>query len=116
MSDIVFFLMLFFLIVSTLVNPSVIKLMLPKASSSQTLSKQQFTIDITADKQIYLNSKPIATSDLEPQLRVMVSGVTEPTVVLRVDNSLSIQDLVDILSIGNRLKVRMVLATKSPNK
>jgi len=116
MSDIMFFLMLFFLIVSTLVNPSVIKLMLPKASSSQTLSKQQFTIDITAEKQIFLNSKPILTADLEPELRILIQGVAEPTVVLRVDNSLSIQDLVDILSIGNRLKVRMVLATKSPNK
>ncbi|MEY4111065.1 MAG: hypothetical protein RLZZ46_1420 [Bacteroidota bacterium] len=116
MSDIMFFLMLFFLIVSTLVNPSVIKLMLPKASSSQTLSKQQFTIDVSAEKQIFLNSKPIVFEDLEKELRNMIQGVAEPTVVLRVDNSLSIQDLVDILSVGNRLKVRMVLATKSPNK
>ena len=42
MSDIMFFLMLFFLIVSTLVNPSVIKLMLPKASSAQSFSKKSF--------------------------------------------------------------------------
>jgi biopolymer transport protein ExbD len=116
MSDIMFFLMLFFLIVSTLVNPSVIKLMLPKASSSQTLSKQQFTIDISAAKEIYLNAKPIPFESLEPSLSSLIKGVDEPTVVLRVDNSLSIQDLVDILSIGNRLKVKMVLATKSPNK
>lgn len=116
MSDIMFFLMLFFLIVSTLVNPSVIKLMLPKASSSQTLAKQQFFIDISKDKLIYLNNKPIEYSMLEPSLASLIAGVSEPTVVLRVDNSLSIQDLVDILSVGNRLKVKMVLATKTPGK
>ena len=116
MSDIMFFLMLFFLIVSTLVNPSVIKLMLPKASSSQTLAKQQFFIDISKDKLIYLNNKPIEYAMLEPNLAALISGVAEPTVVLRVDNTLSIQDLVDILSVGNRLKVKMVLATKTPGK
>jgi biopolymer transport protein ExbD len=116
MSDIMFFLMLFFLIVSTLVNPSVIKLMLPKASSSQTLSKQQFTIDVSREKYLFLNNKPISSEELEPKLGELIVGVDEPTVVLRVDNELTIQDLVDILSVGNRLKVRMVLATKSPNK
>ncbi len=113
MSDIMFFLMLFFLIVSTLVNPSVIKLLLPKASSVQTMSKQQFTVDISKDKEIYLNNKPIAFENLENQLRILISGVTEATVVLRVDNSLTVQDLVDILEIGNKLKVRMVMAAKT---
>lgn len=113
MSDIMFFLMLFFLIVSTLVNPSVIKLLLPKASSVQTMSKQQFTVDISKDKEIYLNNKPIAFENLESQLRILVSGVAEPTVVLRVDNSLTVQDLVDVLEIGNKLKVRMVMAAKT---
>lgn len=116
MSDIMFFLMLFFLIVSTLVNPSVIKLMLPKAKSSQTLSKQQFTIDISKSKLIFLNNKPVVFDQLEGELAALVSGVDEATVVLRVDNSLVIQDLVDILEIGNRLKVKMVMATKSPPK
>ena len=113
MSDIMFFLMLFFLIVSTLVNPSVIKLLLPKASSVQTMSKQQYTVDISKDKEIYLNNKPIAFENLESQLRILISGVTEATIVLRVDNSLTVQDLVDVLEIGNRLKVRMVMAAKT---
>jgi biopolymer transport protein ExbD len=113
MSDIMFFLMLFFLIVSTLVNPSVIKLLLPKASSVQTLSKQQFTIDISKDKEIYLNNQPIAFANLESQLKILTGGVQDATVVLRVDNSLTVQDLVDVLEIGNRLKLRMVMAAKT---
>ena len=113
MSDIMFFLMLFFLIVSTLVNPSVIKLLLPKASSVQTLSKQQFTIDISKDQEIYLNNQPIAFANLESQLKILTGGVQDATVVLRVDNSLTVQDLVDVLEIGNRLKLRMVMAAKT---
>jgi biopolymer transport protein ExbD len=81
MSDIMFFLMLFFLIVSTLVNPSVIKLMLPKAKSSQTLSKQQFTLDVAPDKTYYLNNRLLAFDQIEPQLKSMISGITEPTIV-----------------------------------
>lgn len=113
MSDIMFFLMLFFLIVSTLVNPSVIKLMLPRAKSSQTLSKQQFTVDVSAEKAYFINNKPVAFEQLEPALQSLIKGIQEPTVVLRVDNALTIQDLVDVLEIGNRLKVKMVLATKT---
>jgi biopolymer transport protein ExbD len=116
MSDIMFFLMLFFLIVSTLVNPSVIKLMLPKAKSSQTLSKQQFTLDVAPDKTYYLNNRLLAFDQIEPQLKSMISGITEPTIVLRVDQTLTVQDLVDILEIGNRLKVKMVMATKQVSR
>jgi biopolymer transport protein ExbD len=112
MSDIMFFLMLFFLIVSTLVNPSVIKLMLPKAKSSQTLSKQQFTIDVSAEKVYYLNNREIPFESLESTLKAQLAGVNEPTIVLRVDQSLTVQDLVNVLEIGNRLKVKMVMATK----
>lgn len=112
MSDIMFFLMLFFLIVSTLVNPSVIKLMLPKAKSSQTLSKQQFTLDVAPDKTYYLNNRLLPFDQIEPQLKSLISGITEPTIVLRVDQTLTVQDLVDVLEIGNRLKVKMVMATK----
>jgi len=116
MSDIMFFLMLFFLIISTLVNPSVIKLMLPKAKSTQTLSKQQFTVDVSAEKRFFVNNKEIEFTALENNLKVLIAGINEPTVVLRVDNSLTIQDLVDVLEIGNRLKVKMVLATKQATK
>ncbi len=113
MSDIMFFLMLFFLIISTLANPSVIKLMLPKASSSQTLSKQQVVLEVGANKEVALNGKKITMAQIEPYLAAKAKGIDELTVVLRVDNTLSIQDLVDILEIGNKLKVKMVLATKS---
>jgi len=115
MSDIMFFLMLFFLIVSTLVNPSVIKLMLPKAKSSSTLSKTQFFIDLSASKEITFNNKPVDMNSLEGEISAKIAGVPEPTILLRFDNSLTIQDLVDVLAIGNKLKVKMVLSTVTKN-
>lgn len=111
LNDIMFFLLLFFLIVSTVANPSVIKLMLPKASKSQSLNKQSVSLSITKDKKYYINNTPIVFSGLEAALQKATEGIPEPTIVLRTDKSLQIQDLVDVLNIGNKLKIKMVLST-----
>ncbi|HVA99070.1 MAG TPA: biopolymer transporter ExbD [Bacteroidia bacterium] len=116
LNDIMFFLLLFFLIVSTLVNPSVVKLTLPNSKHSIKMSKEQITIDVTKDLQYYVNNKPVPFTDISTVLASKIAGLSEPTVVLRFDNSLSVQNLVDVLQIGNNLKVKMILATKSSEK
>lgn len=115
LNDIMFFLLLFFLIISTLVNPSVIKLMLPNSKQSQTMNKQQITVSVDKDRRFYINNIQISFDELELAIKTEVDRTKEPTIVLRFDNSLSVQDLVDVLQIGDRLKVKMILATKSPN-
>lgn len=120
LNDIMFFLLLFFLIVSTLVNPSVIKLLLPTSSTSQALNKQQISLSVTADRKFYIDNTEIPfeklETDLEARCKTLTNMNASPTVVLRCDNSLTIQDLVDVLQIGNKLKIKMVLATKSLQK
>ncbi|MEI6124605.1 MAG: biopolymer transporter ExbD [Bacteroidota bacterium] len=116
LNDIMFFLLLFFLIVSTMVNPSVVKLMLPKATTAQAMNKKQVTLSMTADKTYYINNKAIASEQLETEMANAVRNLEDPTIVLRIDNALTIQDLVDLLQIGNKLKIKMVLATKSTQK
>jgi biopolymer transport protein ExbD len=111
LNDIMFFLLLFFLIVSSLANPNVIKLLLPGSKSAQTLNKQQISISITKDKKYFIDNRQIAFNDLELLLKSRISSLQEPTVILRLENTLSIQDLVDVLEIGTRLKVKMVMAT-----
>jgi biopolymer transport protein ExbD len=113
LSDIMFFLMLFFLIISTMVNPSVIKLVLPKAQSGQTVTKQNITISIDAQKNYFINNKPVVFEQLESDLLAELKGIEEPTVVLRADNTLPIQVVVDLISLGNKMKVKMILATKN---
>ena len=111
LNDIMFFLLLFFLIVSSLANPNVIKLLLPSSKSAQTLNKQQISISITKDKRYFIDNRQIAFNDLELLLKSRISSLQEPTVILRLENTLTVQDLVDVLEIGTRLKVKMVMAT-----
>ena len=72
MNDIMFFLMLFFLIVSTMVNPNVIKLLLPNAKSSKQVMKQPITVSINAGGEYFVNKKPVTAATLEPELRALV--------------------------------------------
>jgi biopolymer transport protein ExbD len=116
LNDIMFFLLLFFLITSTLVSPNVMKLLLPKAGSGKSMSKQNITVSVNSDLEYYIDNKPIAQNDLEPVLMQRIAGMPEPTVILKVDKTVQIQNLVDLLDIGNRNKIKMVLATESSKK
>jgi biopolymer transport protein ExbD len=112
LNDIMFFLLLFFLIVSTLANPSIIKLLLPKAASSATVNKIQITLSVDKDKRYYLNNTEVPLENLEAEIKKATANVESPTIVLRFDSSLSVQDLVDVLQIGTKIQIKMVLATK----
>lgn len=112
LNDIMFFLLLFFLIVSTLANPSVIKVLLPKAKNNVAFNKQQVTLTVNKEKEYYLNNKLIIPADLENAIKRETSSMPDPTIVLRMDAKLNIQDLVDILATGTKLKVRVVMATQ----
>jgi biopolymer transport protein ExbD len=116
LNDIMFFLLLFFLIVSSLANPNVIKLLLPNSKSAQNINKQQITISITKDKLYYIDNKQISFSDIEPLLKSRIGSLKEPTVILRLESSLTVQDLVDVLEIGNRLQVKMLMATNKKSE
>jgi biopolymer transport protein ExbD len=113
LNDIMFFLLLFFLIISTLANPSVIKVLLPKSVPSQGLIKKQVNLTITKDKEYYLNDKLIVPADLENAIKNLVQNEPDLSVVLRMDATLTIQDLVDVLATGTKLKIRIVMATQS---
>ena len=115
MNDIMFFLMLFFLIMSTLLNPNVVKLTLPSSKHNQALRQKEVTISVTKEMQYFVNNVPVTFAMLEPLLTTELAKSKDLTVILRCDSGLTIQDLVTVLEIGNKLKVKMVLATKAPN-
>jgi biopolymer transport protein ExbD len=112
LNDIMFFLLLFFLLVATFANPNVIKLLLPKSASNQTLDKKQITLSITKEKNYYIDKEQIPFNKLEGQLKLIKQKIKDVTIVLRTDNSLTIQDLIDVLAIGNKLQIKMILATE----
>ncbi|UPT66793.1 MAG: biopolymer transporter ExbD [Sphingobacteriales bacterium JAD_PAG50586_3] len=115
MNDIMFFLMLFFLIASSLLNPNFIKVNLPKASDTKVIPKKQVQITVTADLRYYIDKTEVAKADLEPTLKTALAGEVDPTVTLNVDSTVQVQRLVDIMQVGTHLKAKMILATQPSN-
>jgi biopolymer transport protein ExbD len=113
LNDIMFFLMLFFLILSTMVAPSVIKINLPKTNAGKAVSKQSIVLAVDSNMNYYLNNQQILFDELEPKLSELVAGDTasESTIVLQASKRISVQDLVDVMSVGSKMKLKMVLAT-----
>lgn len=112
LNDIMFFLLLFFLIISTITNPNVINVLLPKSKASQTLNKQPVSVTMTEDKKYYINKTQVSFENLEEALVKECAGMQEPTAVLRIPYNASVQDLVSIMEIGAKNKIKMILATK----
>jgi biopolymer transport protein ExbD len=112
MNDIMFFLLLFFLIASTITNPNVIKLMLPKSSSGQAVSKKTISVTIDQNLQYTVNNKPVKVQDLQSTLVGFKSQATELTIVLSVDRTVAIQDVVQVMDIAQKLNIKLVLATE----
>ncbi|CAM2793469.1 biopolymer transport protein ExbD [Flavobacterium succinicans] len=111
LSDIMFFLLLFFLIISTLANPNVIKMTLPKAKSNEKTNKQYISLSVTEDKKFYLDKQPVAFEDLETTLMSKIGGEKDQTVIVRIPFNLQVQDLVDVLQIGVKNNLKFVIAT-----
>ena len=115
LSDIMFFLLLFFLILSTLANPSVIKVNLPTSKNNVDVETQPIFVYMSADRQYYVNRKMVDYFNLETAIKTEIGTNEKATLSLNFDNSLSVQDLVEVMEIGAKLKVKMVIATKPAN-
>ena len=113
LNDIMFFLLLFFLITSTMATPNVLKLLLPNAKTSKPAVKLPVTISVTADMQYAVNNQVVAFDQLESSILTQLQGQEDPTAILKVDKSVQVQGLVDLLDIGARNKIKMVLATNT---
>jgi biopolymer transport protein ExbD len=113
MNDIMFFLMLFFLIIATMSNANIIKILLPKSDTTERMAKQPLTLTVTEDLRYYVNSNEVPANLLESALKQAVARNQDPTVVLRIAKSLTVQDLVDVMSIAAKLELKMVLSTEN---
>lgn len=111
LSDIMFFLLLFFLIISTLANPNVIKMTLPKAQANEKTNKQFISLSVTEDKKFYIDKEPVTFEALESTLMSKINAQKDQTVVVRIPFNLQVQDLVDVLQIGVRNNLKFVIAT-----
>ena len=113
MTDIVFLLLIFFMIASTLVSTSAIDILLPKASG-KTENKKSVAVSIKKDLTYYIDEKRVGESVLESELIAALSNEEKPTVVLRAEKSVPVENVVKVMDIANRNKFKVILAVK-PN-
>jgi biopolymer transport protein ExbD len=97
-----------------MLNPSMIKVSLPSSRSSQTIQKKEINLTMTKEKIYYVNNTQVPFESLESQLKKELTHSPDAFIMLRFDNTLPIQDLVDVLSLGNRLNSKMIIATAKP--
>lgn|SRR5690606_7727892 len=113
LNDIMFFLMLFFLLASAVANPQVVKLLLPRSSSGeQSLAKKTITISITDKLEYFIEKQPVPVDQLLPTLQAFQQPGEEITIMLYVDRSVSIKDVIEVMDVANQLRLKLVLATE----
>lgn len=112
MTDIVFLLLIFFIIASTLISPNALEVILPKATSNPKPNPQTVNVSITEDLKYYVNKNEVEAQEIEIQLLALVEGKEEPGIILRAEKSVPIENVVIIMDIANRNKLKLVLATK----
>jgi biopolymer transport protein ExbD len=110
LNDILFILLLFFLIVSTLANPNVVKLSQPK-SKSDTKAKQTVVVSIDANRQFYVGTTKISIDQLKADLAPLLAKETDqPSIVINADKSVPVDDIVAVMRVARDLGARTVLA------
>ncbi|OFY51779.1 MAG: hypothetical protein A2W85_08955 [Bacteroidetes bacterium GWF2_41_31] len=120
MSDIVFLLLIFFMLTSTLVAPNAIKLLLP-SSQSKTMSKQTVTVYVNKDRDIYVEERKVDPTNLENVLFGLIRNEQAASVVLRSDKTVPVQDIVVVIDAINEINKKnntqhkVILAT-SPKR
>lgn len=110
LNDILFILLLFFLIVSTLANPNVIKVSNPKAKSD-TRSKQTVVITVDKDQHLFLAQKPITIEALEEELKAYLAKETDkPSVVINGDSTAHLGTAIRVMQVIKKLGATPVMA------
>jgi biopolymer transport protein ExbD len=111
LTDIIFLLLIFFMLTSTLVSPNALNLLLP-SSSSQTLAPQTVSVSINSKKEYFVGTRKVPLSQVRNVIEKQLAGQDKPTIVLNADKSVPIENVVEIMNIANDMKIQLILATK----
>jgi len=115
LNDIMFFLLLFFIIISTLVNPNVINLDPPSSKTTNTATKGTVTLAVDTQHNFYVNNDTVSFDLLEPVLLSETQAKNTSSVILFMDKTLSVQDVADVMQVGAKLKIKFALSV-NPSK
>ena len=113
MTDIVFLLLIFFMLTSTLVTTNALDIVLP-SSSAQPLKEQTLSISITEDLRYFINNESVERTFLESKMQEKFNSVDDPTIILRAAKSIPMEYAVEVMDVAYRNNYKIVLATQ-PN-
>lgn len=111
MTDIVFLLLVFFLLTSPAITPEALDLVLPKAKG-KTTEMQNISVSINKKQQFFINSERVSERSLERTINSQLKGQETPTILLRAEEGVPIEKAVKVMDIANRNKYKIVLAVK----
>ncbi|CAM1368997.1 Biopolymer transporter ExbD [Tenacibaculum soleae] len=111
MTDIVFLLLIFFMLTSTLVTVSAIDVLLPKAGG-KTENSKAIAVTVTEDASFYIDKTKVNTSNLEAEILAKVGVDKKKTIVIRGDQNAPYKNVMKIIDIANKNKLKMILAVK----
>ena len=111
MTDIVFLLLIFFMLTAN--SPYALDLLLPKAKGKST-NTQNVSVSITKDLEYYVDNQRINGAYVEIELKKALEGQEKPTIILRAEESVAIKEAVNVMEIANRNNYKVILAVR-PN-
>ncbi|UCH15050.1 MAG: biopolymer transporter ExbD [Bacteroidales bacterium] len=110
MTDIVFLLLIFFMLTSTLIVDNALKLSLPQ-STNQVSEKPVITVSITKDLEFYVEKTRVSVNELESVLKQRLDFRIEPTISLYADRAVPLEQVVKVMNIAKNNKYKLILAT-----
>ncbi|MGO4818607.1 ExbD/TolR family protein [Flavobacterium sp. W22_SRS_FP1] len=111
MTDIVFLLLIFFMLTSTMVTTNALDLVLPKAQG-KTDSNNNIAVSINKELEFFIDKKPVSEIELESKLLSLFSADKTKTIILRAEEGVPIEKAVNVLDIANRNQIKVVLAVR----
>ncbi|MCJ0743930.1 ExbD/TolR family protein [Pedobacter montanisoli] len=113
LNDIMFFLLLFFLLASAVVNPQVVKLLLPRSEAGQQANQQKsITVSIDENLNYFVDKQPVTLENMETAIQSHLKEDTDATIVLYVARGVSIENTMQVFDVANKLKLKVVLAVE----
>ncbi|MDO5608511.1 MAG: biopolymer transporter ExbD [Capnocytophaga sp.] len=109
MTDIVFLLLVFFMLTAN--SPNALDLLLPRAKGKST-NTQNISVSINKNLNYFIDKKQIQPENLEQELRASLQGVETPTIILRVEESVPIENAVTVMDIANQNQYKLILAVR----
>ena len=111
MTDIVFLLLIFFLLTSPAITPNALDLVLPKAQG-KTTNVQQVSVSISKDLSFYIDDQQVSKNQITGSLQQLLQDSSEPTILLRTEEGVPIEEAVYVMDIANKNNYKIVLAVR----